>query len=144
MFVQQFFSVGGLMIGIDKYGFVSDREADLRHTRQQLCDEIKGHLGTTIEGGRHADPNDRATEEQVHCEDLHLHQERPRKYLKKVDDALERIRTGKYGYCDTCGVWIGDRRLEARPTATLCFDCKTLEENVKERQYGRGRGFALA
>ena len=46
------------------------------------------------------------------------------------------IDSGDYGYCDKCGVEIGLKRLEARPTATLCIDCKTLDE-LRERQTSR-------
>ena len=51
------------------------------------------------------------------------------------DKTLDRIEDDDYGFCDSCGVEIGVRRLEARPTATLCIDCKTLAE-IKERQTG--------
>ncbi|MPN28820.1 RNA polymerase-binding transcription factor DksA [bioreactor metagenome] len=62
--------------------------------------------------------------------------DRERKLIKKIDEALERITAGEYGYCDNCGVEIGLKRLEARPTATLCIDCKTLQE-IRERQGSR-------
>ena len=55
--------------------------------------------------------------------------------IKKINDTLSRIEEDDYGFCDSCGVEIGIRRLEARPTATLCIDCKTLAE-IKERQLG--------
>jgi DnaK suppressor protein len=56
--------------------------------------------------------------------------------IKKINETLLRIESGDYGYCDKCGVEIGIKRLEARPTATLCIDCKTLEE-LKERQMAK-------
>ncbi len=59
--------------------------------------------------------------------------DRERKLIKKIDESLTLIDTGDYGFCDNCGVEIGIRRLEARPTATLCVDCKTLDE-IRERQ----------
>ena len=55
---------------------------------------------------------------------------------RKIDEALERIDSGEFGICESCGAEIGDKRLEARPTATLCIDCKTLEE-VRERQVAK-------
>ena len=55
--------------------------------------------------------------------------------IKKIDEALQSLETRDYGYCEMCGVEIGVGRLEARPTATLCIDCKTLDE-IKERQLG--------
>ena len=53
--------------------------------------------------------------------------------LKKIDQTIDRLDADDYGYCDTCGIEIGLRRLEARPTATQCVDCKALDE-IKERQ----------
>ncbi|HKT31884.1 MAG TPA: TraR/DksA C4-type zinc finger protein, partial [Gammaproteobacteria bacterium] len=59
--------------------------------------------------------------------------DRERKLIKKIDEALASLEAGEYGYCDSCGVEIGIRRLEARPTATQCIDCKTLDE-IREKQ----------
>ena len=59
-----------------------------------------------------------------------------RKLLKKIEDALQLIKDKEYGYCEVCGVEIGLRRLEARPTATLCIDCKTLDEIREKQQVG--------
>ena len=61
--------------------------------------------------------------------------DRERKLIKKIDKTIDRIDKDDYGFCDQCGVEIGIRRLEARPTATLCIDCKTLAE-IRERQTG--------
>ena len=52
-----------------------------------------------------------------------------------VDESIAKLDTGDYGFCEVCGVEIGIRRLEARPTATQCIDCKTLDE-IKERHLG--------
>ena len=62
--------------------------------------------------------------------------DRERKLIKKIDETLSKIKEGEYGYCNSCGVEIGLKRLEARPTATLCIDCKTLDE-IRERQVAR-------
>lgn len=78
------------------------------------------------------DPNDRATQEEEFSLELRT-RDRERKLIKKIDEAIERIDEGDYGYCEACGIEIGVRRLEARPTATMCIDCKTLEE-LKEKQ----------
>ncbi len=78
------------------------------------------------------DPNDRATQESEFSLELRT-RDRERKLIKKIDEALERLDEGEYGYCESCGVEIGIRRLEARPTATLCIDCKTLDE-IREKQ----------
>jgi len=80
------------------------------------------------------DPNDRATQESEFSLELRT-RDRERKLIKKIDDALKEIESGGYGYCESCGIEIGIRRLEARPTATLCIDCKTLEE-IREKQMG--------
>jgi DnaK suppressor protein len=81
-----------------------------------------------------ADPNDRASQETDMSLELRS-RDRERKLIKKIDEAIERIDTGEYGYCDNCGVEIGVERLEARPTAELCIDCKTLDE-IRERKMG--------
>jgi DnaK suppressor protein len=80
------------------------------------------------------DPNDRATQESEFSLELRT-RDRERKLIKKIDEALDRLDNHDYGYCEACGVEIGIRRLEARPTATLCIDCKTLDE-IREKQRG--------
>ncbi|NEX21784.1 RNA polymerase-binding protein DksA [Thiorhodococcus mannitoliphagus] len=80
------------------------------------------------------DPNDRATQESEFSLELRT-RDRERKLIKKIDEALTRLDEHDYGYCEACGVEIGIRRLEARPTATLCIDCKTLDE-IREKQRG--------
>src|ERR671915_262715 len=62
--------------------------------------------------------------------------DRERKLIKKIDETIARIDANEYGYCESCGVEIGLKRLEARPTATLCIDCKTLDE-LRERQVAK-------
>lgn len=79
-----------------------------------------------------ADPNDRATQESDMSLELR-NRDRERKLIKKIDEMLTKIDEKEYGYCEKCGIEIGLSRLEARPTATLCIDCKTLEE-IRERQ----------
>ena len=81
-----------------------------------------------------ADPNDRASQESDMALELR-NRDRERKLIKKIDETLQLIEDNDYGWCDSCGVEIGIRRLEARPTATLCIDCKTLAE-IKEKQLG--------
>ncbi|MDH3712660.1 MAG: RNA polymerase-binding protein DksA [Gammaproteobacteria bacterium] len=78
------------------------------------------------------DPNDRATQEEEFSLELRT-RDRERKLIKKIDEALTSLDSDEYGYCEACGVEIGIKRLEARPTATMCIDCKTLEE-IRERQ----------
>ncbi|MBN9126140.1 MAG: RNA polymerase-binding protein DksA, partial [Nitrosospira sp.] len=62
--------------------------------------------------------------------------DRERKLIKKIEETIAKIDTGDYGYCESCGVEIGLKRLEARPTATLCIDCKTLDE-IREKQVAK-------
>ncbi len=86
------------------------------------------------EAANFPDPNDRATQEEEFALELRT-RDRERKLIRKIDEAMLRLETGDYGFCDICGVDIGIQRLEARPTATLCIDCKTLDE-IKEKQLG--------
>ncbi|MCF6203272.1 MAG: RNA polymerase-binding protein DksA [Methylococcaceae bacterium] len=80
------------------------------------------------------DPNDRATQESEFSLELRT-RDRERKLIKKIDESLSNLQNDDYGYCESCGVEIGIRRLEARPTAVLCIDCKTLDE-IREKQMG--------
>lgn len=86
------------------------------------------------EAANFPDPADRASQEEEFSLELRT-RDRERKLIKKIDQTLQRIEDDDYGFCDSCGVEIGIRRLEARPTATLCIDCKTLAE-IKEKQIG--------
>jgi DnaK suppressor protein len=82
-----------------------------------------------------ADPNDRATQESDMALELR-NRDRERKLIKKINETIAKIDSGDYGYCNACGVEIGLERLQARPTASLCIDCKTLEE-IRERQVAK-------
>ena len=82
-----------------------------------------------------ADPNDRATQESDMSLELR-NRDRERKLIKKIDETIAHIDANEYGYCEKCGVEIGLKRLEARPTATLCIDCKTLDE-LREKQVAK-------
>jgi DnaK suppressor protein len=86
------------------------------------------------EAANFPDPNDRATQESEFSLELRT-RDRERKLIKKIDGTLDMIDNHEYGFCESCGVEIGIRRLEARPTATLCIDCKTLDE-IREKQMG--------
>ncbi|HEB78006.1 MAG TPA: RNA polymerase-binding protein DksA [Methylothermaceae bacterium] len=103
--------------------------------KNQLMEEVDRTLHhMQDDAANFPDPTDRATQESEFSLELRT-RDRERKLIKKIDEALERIETGDYGYCETCGVEIGIRRLEARPTATQCIDCKTLDE-LREKQIG--------
>jgi DnaK suppressor protein len=82
-----------------------------------------------------ADPNDRASQESDIATELR-NRDRERKLIKKIDETIARIDKDDYGYCENCGIEIGLKRLEARPTATLCIDCKTLDE-LREKQVAK-------
>lgn len=84
------------------------------------------------EAANFPDPADRATQEEEFSLELRT-RDRERKLIKKIDSTMERIEQDDYGFCDACGVEIGIKRLEARPTANQCIDCKTLDE-IKEKQ----------
>ncbi|WP_111641070.1 RNA polymerase-binding protein DksA [Marinimicrobium alkaliphilum] len=104
--------------------------------RRELMEEVDrtmSHLKD--EAANFPDPADRASQEEEFSLELRT-RDRERKLIKKIDSTLELIENDDYGFCDACGVEIGIRRLEARPTATLCVDCKTLDE-IKEKQVGR-------
>jgi DnaK suppressor protein len=105
----------------------------LRAWKRGLMEEVDrtvDHMKT--DAANFADPADRATQEEEFSLELRT-RDRERKLIKKIDESLNLIETEEYGYCEACGVEIGIRRLEARPTATLCIDCKTLQE-IKEKQ----------
>lgn len=86
------------------------------------------------EASNFPDPADRASQEEEFSLELRT-RDRERKLIKKIDKTIEQIDADDYGFCESCGVEIGVRRLEARPTATQCVDCKTLAE-IKEKQVG--------
>ena len=115
----------------------------LMHFRN-ILEGIKFELGQDIDRTVHtmqdeatifADPNDRASQESDMALELR-NRDRERKLIKKIDETIAKIDTGDYGYCESCGVEIGLKRLEARPTATLCIDCKTLDE-IREKQVAK-------
>ena len=107
----------------------------LLQRKKEFMDEMERtvhHLQD--EGSKFADPNDSASYAEQFSVELRA-RDRELKYIKNIEDALRRLDEGEYGYCEACGVEIGVRRLEARPTATLCIDCKTLDE-IREKQMG--------
>ena len=86
------------------------------------------------EAASYPDPLDRAAQEEGFSLELRT-RDRERKLIKKIEQALDMIDQNEYGYCESCGAEIGIRRLEARPTADKCIDCKTFEE-IREKQVG--------
>ena len=109
--------------------------AILNKWKQELMEEVDRTVHhMQDEAANFPDPADRASQEEEFSLELRA-RDRERKLIKKIDETLQLIEDNEYGWCDSCGVEIGIRRLEARPTATLCIDCKTLAE-IKEKQLG--------
>jgi DnaK suppressor protein len=106
-------------------GWKSELSHDIDRTVHTMQDEVT----------MFADPNDRASQESDMALELR-NRDRERKLIKKIDETLRNIDADEYGYCEGCGVEIGLKRLEARPTATLCIDCKTLDE-MREKQVAK-------
>jgi DnaK suppressor protein len=121
--------------------YMNDKQLD--HFRKILNDwkaELSQDIDRTVhtmqdEVTMFADPNDRASQESDMALELR-NRDRERKLIKKIDETLGKINEHDYGYCESCGVEIGLKRLEARPTATLCIDCKTLDE-IREKQVAK-------
>ena len=109
--------------------------AILNGWKQELLEEVSRTVHAMQDDtANHPDPNDRASQETDMSLELRS-RDRERKLIKKIEEATAMIDSNDYGYCETCGVEIGVQRLEARPTATLCIDCKTLDE-IREKQMG--------
>ena len=118
--------------------------ARMRTHFRKMLEQLKAELSAEIDRTVHtmqdeatvfADPNDRASQESDMALELR-NRDRERKLIKKIDETIGRIDANEYGYCESCGVEIGLKRLEARPTATLCIDCKTLDE-LREKQVAK-------
>jgi len=129
--------------------YVAKKGEEYMNARQRthfrkILEQLKAELSEEIDRTVHtmqdeatvfADPNDRASQESDMALELR-NRDRERKLIKKIDETIARIDANEYGYCESCGVEIGLKRLEARPTATLCIDCKTLDE-MRERQIAK-------
>jgi DnaK suppressor protein len=123
----------------EEYMSVTQR-AHFRKVLESLKAELSQDIDRTVqamqdEATLFADPNDRATQESDISLELR-NRDRERKLIRKIDETIACIDKDDYGYCKKCGVEIGLKRLEARPTATLCIDCKTLDEQ-REKQSGK-------
>lgn len=118
--------------------FMNDAQMDhfkliLKAWRNQLRQEVDRTVHhMQDEAANFPDPVDRAAQEEEFSLELRA-RDRERKLIKKIEKTLKRIEEDDFGYCDTCGIEIGIRRLEARPTADMCIDCKTMAE-IKEKQ----------
>lgn len=118
--------------------YMNDQQVDhFRKILQAWRNQLREEVDRTVhhmqdEAANFPDPVDRAAQEEEFSLELR-NRDRERKLIKKIDKTLQRLEDDDFGYCDSCGVEIGVRRLEARPTADLCIDCKTLAE-IKEKQ----------
>lgn len=140
--------VPGSLVGLDilpyqerpNEEYMNDRQHEhFRHILLKWKDQLLQEMNRTVhhlqdEAINLPDPNDRASQEEEFSLELRA-RDRERKLIKKIEETLQKIDENDYGFCDSCGVEIGIRRLEARPTANLCIDCKTLDE-IRERQMG--------
>lgn len=103
--------------------------------KQNLIADIYQTINSLKSDGDVGDENDKASkEEMVHAE--MLTRSREARLIKKIDYSLRQLDRGEYGFCEQCGEDIGYLRLDARPTATMCIDCKRLQE-IKEQQSGK-------
>jgi DnaK suppressor protein len=105
---------------------------------QQLEKDLLRNAGETTEHLRETvlvpDPADRATIEEEHALELRT-RDRERKLLKKVQQSIQSIDAGDYGWCEETGEAIGIPRLLARPTATLSLEAQQRRE-LKQKLYG--------
>ena len=124
--------------------YMSDKQlshfrAILESWRNQLMQEVDRTVHHMQDDAAiFPDPLDRAAQEEEFSLELRT-RDRERKLIRKIDSTLELIDKGDYGLCEECGAEIGIRRLEARPTATQCIDCKTFDE-IREKQRGEVSG----
>lgn len=106
----------------------------LEEQREQLLESAKKALSGDI----HLDPDDFPDEIDTASSEVGLAfigrlRERERGLLNKINGALEKIEQGSFGECEQCGEEIGLKRLEARPVAELCIDCKAEQEKLERR-----------
>lgn len=133
-------ALAGLQPYQEKDGEEYMNDKQLEHFRLVLLawrDQLREEVDRTVhhmqdEAANFPDPVDRAAQEEEFSLELRT-RDRERKLIKKIEKTLKRIEEDDFGFCDSCGVEIGVRRLEARPTADLCIDCKTMAE-IKEKQ----------
>ena len=134
--------VPGIAPYVGKKGeeYMSDRQvAHFRNILQTWKRSLMEEVDRTVhhmqdDAANFPDPNDRATQESEFSMELRA-RDRERKLIKKIDESIRHLDNDDFGYCEACGVEIGVKRLEARPTATLCIDCKILDE-IREKQMG--------
>lgn len=128
------------LLAMPESEYMSDQQLEFFRSRlQEQKDSLLSNAGETTEHLREdtsivPDPADRATIEEEHALELRT-RDRERKLLKKISQALARIDSGDYGYCDETGEPIGLGRLLARPTATLSLEAQQRRE-LKQKMFG--------
>lgn len=133
-------ALAGLSSYQEKAGEEYMNDAQMDHFRRILMawrDQLRKEVDRTVhhmqdEAANFPDPVDRAAQEEEFSLELRT-RDRERKLIKKIEKTLKRIEEDDFGFCDSCGIEIGIKRLEARPTADMCIDCKTMAE-IKEKQ----------
>lgn len=133
-------ALAGLSSYQEKTGEEYMNDAQMDHFRRILVawrDQLRKEVDRTVhhmqdEAANFPDPVDRAAQEEEFSLELRT-RDRERKLIKKIEKTLKRIEEDDFGFCDSCGIEIGIKRLEARPTADMCIDCKTMAE-IKEKQ----------
>ena len=130
--------------GVEPYVISSDEEymnedqlAHFRNILVKWSESLVNEVNRTVDhmqedASNFSDPADRATQEEEFTLELRA-RDRERKLIRKIEKTIARVDADDYGFCDACGIEIGLQRLEVRPTADLCIDCKSTEE-IKERQ----------
>jgi DnaK suppressor protein len=117
------------------------RKRDLEKFKKLLLlqrEQLIGNARRALSGDIHLDPDDFPDEMDAASSEINLAftgrlRERERRLLAKIDQALEKIEGNTFGLCESCGEEIGLKRLEARPVAELCIDCKSEQERLERR-----------
>jgi DnaK suppressor protein len=117
------------------------RKRDQQRFRKILLaqrEQLLSNVEKALDGGIHLDPDDFPDEVDAASSEVGLAfigrlRERERGLLAKINAALDKIERGEYGACTMCGEEIGGKRLEARPVAELCIDCKAEQEKLERR-----------
>ncbi len=117
------------------------RKRDLEKFKKILLEQreqLAGNAKRALNGDIHLDPDDFPDEMDSASSEINLSftgrlRERERHLLGKIDQALAKIEANEYGLCENCGEEVGLKRLEARPVAELCIDCKSEQERLERR-----------
>jgi DnaK suppressor protein len=111
-----------------------------RQRLEKMLNDVLSEADKTLtemigQNDRYPDPTDRASAESDRSFELRI-RDRERRLLSKIKSTISRIDNDDFGVCDSCGNDISIERLEVRPVATLCIDCKTKQENHEKTHAG--------